>query len=238
MAVRALFGFILSFLLASATFAAGPGYDVVFDLDWTLFYPVKKFETPQTVQIGEEFYQPAEHAVEVLSKLHQSGHRVSLFSGGQARRNQALASYLKSKVQARGARDFSFYKVLNFEDLSRREGTAETDKFAVRFAKDLTKINSDLSHVILVDDLPEFALKGQEKNVFGLGKTYAFHRTFVPDSQGVYDPPNRQEWLRERLKIREFYRLFTEAEGDPEPLVRLKALNQGHGICSKVFKFL
>jgi hypothetical protein len=237
MVVRFLLGLILSFFMASAAFAAGPVYDVVFDLDWTLFYPVKKLETAETVQVGEEFYQPAEKAIEVLIKLHQDGHRLSLFSGGTAPRNQALAKDLLAKIQARGVRDFSFYKVLNFEDLSRREGTSDSDKFVVRFAKDLTKINPDLSHVVLVDDLPEFAVPGQEKNVFGLGRTYVFHKTYTPEAQGVYDPPNAQEWLRERLKILHFYRQFSEVSQAPEPLTQLKALSQGYGICSKVFSF-
>lgn len=237
MVVRFLLSLIFSILTASAAFASGPVYDVVFDLDWTLFYPVKKLETTETVQFGEEFYQPAEKAIEVLIKLHQDGHRVSLFSGGKAPRNQALANYLLNEIQTRGVRDFSFYKVLNFEDLSRRDGASEGDKFAVRYAKDLTKINPDLSHVVLVDDLPEFAVSGQEKNMFGLGRTYAFHQAYVPEAQGVYDPPNAQEWLRERLKILHFYTQFSQVAQAPEPLTQLKALSQGYGICSKVFSF-
>lgn len=237
MVVRFLLGLILSFFMASAAVAAGPVYDVVFDLDWTLFYPVKKLETAETVQVGEEFYQPAEKAVEVLIKLHQDGHRVSLFSGGKAPRNQALANYLLTEIQARGVREFSFYKVLNFEDLSRREGASDSDKFAVRYAKDLTKINPDLSRVVLVDDLPEFAVSGQEKNMFGLGRTYVFHKTYAAEAHGVYDPPNAQEWLRERHKILRFYQQFSQVAHTAEPLTQLKALNMGYGICSKIFAF-
>jgi hypothetical protein len=235
MAMRFLIGLFLSFFMVPFASAGGTVYDVVFDLDWTLFYPVKTAQTSQTVQAGGEYYQPAEHAVEILAELWAHGHRVSLFSGGARARNEALAESLLTAVRARGARDFQFYKILNFEDLSRRPGTSDSDKFALRYAKDLAKINPDLRHVVLVDDLPEFAMAGQEKNVFALGKTYVFHQNYDPSARGVYDPPTASEWRREREKIWHFYKLFSEALGARDPLTQLKALNQGFGSCSKVF---
>lgn len=188
--------------------AGGPVYDVVFDLDWTLFYIAKTPESSAAIQFGDDYYQVADHAVDVIVSLHKEGHRVSLFSGGAPDRNNFLADYLKSQIQAQGITDFEFTKVLDLADLTPRPGVPATAKFAERYMKDLTKVNGDLSHVVLVDDMQGFSVPGQEKNLYWLGKTYSFYQTFKAQAVSPYDPPNLEEWTRERNKIANFYDFF------------------------------
>lgn len=213
MEARFFASILFTFFLSATALAAGPVYDVVFDLDWTLFYPLKAAVTAQSVQAGDEYYQPADQAVETLIQLHQDGHRVSLFSGGQKERNSALAQYLVAQIHARGVRDFSFYKVLNFDDLSVRPGAPENARFRERYMKDLIKINSDLSRTILVEDMREFSVPGQEKNLYWLGKTYQYMSEFKGPSLDPYSPPTHEEWQRERNKIAYFYRFFQNLTG-------------------------
>lgn len=238
MVLRALLSFIFSLLLASAAFAGGASYDVVFDIDWTLFYPTKTLATTDGVQVGEESYRMADGVLKIISDLHTQGHRVSLFSGGKKERNAALAQYLLQRLQAQGLRDFSFYKVLNFENLTPRPGAPAGAKFSERLMKDLSLVNTDLSRVVLVDDMPKFAVLGQERNVFFLGKTYVFYENFDSSLHGEFDPPTKTEWQRERSKIQNFYDLFQSAihsASGVEALDLLQAMNDGRGLCSKVF---
>ncbi|WP_413291178.1 NIF family HAD-type phosphatase [Bdellovibrio sp. HCB337] len=235
--VRLILLFLGLFVLAPV-WAKGPSLDVVFDLDWTLFYPSKTSPNSNSLSFGPDYYVMADGAAQVIAALHRDGHRVSLFSGGEDGRNQALAEYLLEKVKAQGVSDFAFYKVLSKKDLTPRPGAAPDARFSERYMKDLSKVNEDLSRVVLVDDMDKFAVRGQEKNMYFLGTTYAYHESFNPQMQGAYDPPNEAEWLRERRKIMTFYQAFkaasTQAVGD-EFLPSLRALARGRPLCSKVF---
>lgn len=238
MVLRALLSFIFSLFLASAAFAGGPSYDVVFDIDWTLFYPTKNLAAQDGVQVGEETYRIADGALQIISDLYAQGHRVSLFSGGKKERNAALAEYVQNRLHAQGLRDFSFYKVLNFENLTPRPGAPAGAKFSERLMKDLSLVNADLNRVVLVDDMPKFSVPGQERNLFSVGKTYVFYETFDPSLHGEFDPPSKEEWLRERNKLKNFYQLFKSAISGAtgsSALELLHELNDGRGLCSKVF---
>jgi len=214
MGLRLFASILLGFFLSTASLAAGPVYDVVFDVDWSLFYPLKAAVNSQSVQVGGEFYQPADQVIETLIQLHQDGHRVSIFSGGKMERNGALVRYLLTQIRARGVRDFSFYKVLNFDDLSLRPGASENARFRERYMKDLTKINPDLSRVLLVEDMKEFSAPGQEKNLYWLGKTYSYSVDFAGASPtDPYAAPTLQEWRQERNKIADFYKFFQKIAG-------------------------
>jgi hypothetical protein len=212
MLARLFVSVYLSFFMGIPALAGGPVYDVVFDLDWTLFYPLKS-PSETSVLAGKDSYQMADHAIDTLTGLYFRGHRVSLFSGGTRERNQALAAFLQTKIQEQGASDFQFYKILNFDDLSHRPDVPETASFSKRYMKDLSKINTDLSRVILVDDSDGFAVKGQEKNLFWLGKTYDFKKEYVENHVDPYAAPSFEEWKRERNKVRNFYEIFSQQTG-------------------------
>jgi hypothetical protein len=230
--------FILSLFIAASVGAAAPVYDVVFDLDWTLFYPSKKPSLKDTFLFNGEYFRMADGVAEVIAMLHADGHRVSLYSGGSRARNEAAASFLLAQIENQGVKDFHFHKVLSWDDLSSRPGALPTDKFVLRYMKDLQPYFTDLSRTVLVDDLAKFFAPGQEKNLYALGETYAYFEKYEDSAKGPYDPPSEQEWRRERRKIINFYELFhqaTQEASSPDALNVLQALRAGASLCSKVF---
>lgn len=240
MVLRLLLSLIFSLFLSSAALARGPVFDVVFDIDWTLFYPSKTQLTADSIQVGEDYYRLADGALEVIAKLHTEGHRVSLYSGGVEARNKALAEYLQEKLRTQGVRDFSFHKVLHFQDLKPRPGAPEGARFSERLMKDLSLVNADLNRVVLVDDMPKFSVPGQEKNMYFVGKTYAFHSHYDSAAHGEFDPPSKEEWRRERNKILHFYELFEaslKGAASAGVLDRLQVLREGPGLCSRAFSY-
>ncbi|MNK97250.1 hypothetical protein D3C87_1175710 [compost metagenome] len=230
---------ILCFLVAVHVLASSKSsFDIVFDLDWTLFYPVDKNGDAETVQLPEGRFRMADGVVDILIRLHRQGHRISAFSGGAAKRNQALVELVTRKIHERGVTDFAFHKVLSFEDLTPRSGVGEDSRFADRWMKDLTKVNPDLSRVILVDDMVKFAPPGQEMNIYWLEKTYNFHAQFDPEQKQSFDPPNEAAWRIERNKIRLFFENFQKVRmnfSDAEFLPALQDLNQGRSLCPRTF---
>jgi len=230
---------ILCVLVATSSFAqTTSSFDIVTDFDWTLFYPVDKNGDAETVNLPEGRFRMADNVASVIFKLHLQGHRISAFSGGTRSRNQALVELITRKVHELGATDFSFYKVLNFEDLSPRLGVGADARFSDRWLKDLRKVNPDLSRVILIDDIVKFTYPGQEKNVYWLDKTYSFHSRFDPTQKGPFDPPTEAAWRSERNKISNFFENFQKVRnhfsGD-EILPALQDLSQGKSLCPRAF---
>lgn len=233
-----LLTFMISFLVFLPAMAAGPSFDVVFDLDWTLFYPAKRPFAQESIQIGEDYYRMADGVPQVIAALYRDGHRVSIFSGGDLARNTVLAEYIAKRVQDLGVPEFAFHKILSLRDLTHRPGSTDQDRFRDRFMKDVSKVNPDLNRVVIVDDISGFAVRGQEKNMFWLGTTYSFHVSYDSSLTGLHDPPNEAEWRRERKKIVSFHKLFKAAlsgGSEEDVLGRLQGLREGRMLCSKIF---
>jgi hypothetical protein len=228
----------LSLTLTSFAGGKGPVFDVVYDLDWTLFYPVDSVVDSETISLPEGNFRLADGSAEALLRQHRAGHRISIDSGGLKSRNEALAAFAVEKVRAQGGSDFSFYKILNFEDLTPREGAPANAKFADRWIKDLRKVNPDLRRVIHVDDTPKFTHPGQEVNFYWLEKTYNFFPQF-PSAHGAdeFDPPSEMEWRQERQKIQTFlkhFEMMTAQKSATEPLLILQGLRLGKSLCQRV----
>ena len=232
---------LLCFLLTMSSLASAPAasfFDLVFDLDWTLVYPVDKNVNAETIVLPQGRFHLADGVPETLLKLHRQGHRISIFSGGVVVRNRALAEILVHKIHALGGTDFSFYKVLNFEDLSQRPGASKDSKFADRWMKDLRKVNTDLRRVVLIDDMIKFSPAGQGKNMYWLAKTYNFHKAFDRHAKGDFDPPTKTAWRTERNKIPLFFENFQKAQkhfSNEEVLPALQDLSLGKSICPRIF---
>lgn len=233
-----LFYFFVIF--SSTAGAQGPVFDLVFDLDWTLFYPTKNRIDTETISLSEDHYRLADGVPEVLIHLHRQGHRISIFSGGIAGRNQALVDMILEKIRQKGISDFSFYKILSRHDLTPRPGVSPQAKFADKWIKDLRKVNPDLRRVVHIDDSSKFTLSGQERNLYLLEKTYNFQSHFVlnpvPDE---FDPPTQDEWRKERRKIQIFADHFQQATGSfagQDPLLELQGLRQKRPLCQRVFQ--
>ncbi len=187
--------------------------DIVFDLDWTLLYPLKdkpnsKFS--RVIEASDELYRIADGTEDILLRLHEMPNvRISFYSGGNTPRN---IEALKKIQLANGQNAFDIaYKILNVSDLAPISND-ESLPFTQRFKKDLTRINSDISRVILVDDSKNFVLPEQYRHQLWLGKTYNYYESFneVPGIKDNYDPPNLKEWMRERNKLYSVYEAILE----------------------------
>lgn len=199
--------------------------DLVFDLDWTLFYSWENTKDSQSevdplLKHKNSTYQASKNAVPVLLSLQDKGYRLSIFSGGDEHRNQQLVEWLQKEAKLRYGKNLKFYKTLGFRALTERS-QASGLKFSQRYGKDLSQINSNLDQILLIDDIRDFAMKGQESNLLHLEKTYNYiadydtwsrSKTSVPNSEQSYDPPSYKEWIREQNKIERVLELIELSE--------------------------
>lgn len=179
---------------------------VVFDLDWTLFYisnsdSVQK-NSVDVVQYQGTFYRLAPGTIEVIDMLFRQGHEISIFSGGEPQRNQFLTQQVLIQLHKKNSQ-FRFFKQLDFRHLTMKSNLLGL-RFADRWGKDLLKIDSDLTQIILIDDIAKFSLPLQQSNLMHLNQTYNDHPYFttqVSANDSEYDPPNQVEWYKERHKL-------------------------------------
>lgn len=207
---------LLLCLVVSAARAADTIH-VVFDIDWTLVYPLEQAPArpdPRAVLINGKWYRYTDGAAEALEELSRMpGVKISFFSGGDTERNRALLKNLKLPSGKR-AEDIA-EKILGADDMTAIDPDV-TKKFSERMRKDLRKISPDLDQVILVDDMKAFALEGQEKNMYWLGQTYNFAPNYEAAARraadgSAWEAPSKESWLLEREKLRRFLALFKRA---------------------------
>lgn len=169
--MRTLRSFLFLVLLLSASLALADLH-VVFDLDGTLIRDVTELAPEQRPNAPEEHvirwkdrvFVMTDFAPEVLARLRDAGYRISFFSGGEAERNRIVVERLERLVQARSGRALNPHKVLSYEHLTPLFGRDQTARFRDRFRKDLQHV-ADPFDVVLVDDIREFAMDGQEKSL-------------------------------------------------------------------------
>tara|TARA_Y100001936_G_C16090169_1_gene685406 strand:- start:2011 stop:2826 length:816 start_codon:yes stop_codon:yes gene_type:complete len=192
--------------------AAQAQIDIVFDIDWTLVYPVDETmkNEARVYLVQGEYYRVSDGAVEVIASLFKDPRfRVSFFSGGDKLRNEELLKQIILPLKDKTALDVA-YKVLSREDLS-VVSTDENLGFSERFKKDLTIVNKDLNQVVLVDDLKNFTPSGQEDNLLWVGKTYTYQDKFKKLPLSKYIPDSELSWLNERYKFFWVYSSIEEA---------------------------
>lgn len=151
--------------------ARADGLHVVFDLDGTLIShasEAKPDDDPRHfVEADGQRYRIQDFAPEVLAALRDAGYEISFFSGGTKSRNRAVVSHLQKLVMDRTGRALTPYKVLNIEELTPVFGRPDTARFRERFRKDLQRIGFP-GDVVMVDDLPQMIMDGQERNVLAV----------------------------------------------------------------------
>ena len=219
----------LSLLLGLFFFSAlakAEDFHVVFDIDWTLVYPLENAPLtpdPNMVEVEGKWYRFSDHAGESIEKLAQEpGVKVSFFSGGEKSRNLKLLEKLKLPS---GQNALSLaHKVLHAEDMT-VVSEDKTKKFSERFKKDLTKISTDLDRIILIDDVKHFTVPGQEKNLVWLGDTYNYAASYQEArlrarTRPQYEAPSHAAWKSERAKI---------SRVSESVLKRVRTLRQGTG---------
>lgn len=206
--------------LAPGAVRAAEPIHLVFDIDWTLVYPLpEKPAQPDahTIEVLGKWYRFTDDSAAVIAEAAANpALRVSFFSGGERERNLQLLQKLKLP-DGRSALDVAT-KVLSTEDLT--PGSKEPGaKFAQRWKKDLTKVEPDLNRVVLIDDIADFALPGQERNMYWLGETYNFAGSFSEAQarallKAEYEAPTETAWKWERAKLKRAFAFIRRAAKD------------------------
>lgn len=183
--------------------------NVVFDLDWTLLNSTTEAmvqaEPQGTFSFEGKLYRIVHGTAEAIKKLHEQGIEVSLFSGGSSARNDFAAKLIQQQVnELLGRNEFQFKKILDLEDLL-IVSTDPNARFAEKFKKELSRF-FDIERTLIVDDMIAFSVKGQEKNLVWLGKTYNDRPRFeLQNSESAeskaYSAPDFSEWQRDHDKI-------------------------------------
>ncbi len=204
---KGLFGL---WLLLYPCLSFGQGrLNVVFDLDWTLLNSTTEAmvqaEPSGTFSFEGKWYRIAHGTAESIKKLHEQGIDVSLFSGGGSERNDFAAKIIQQQVnELIGNNEFQFKQVLDLHDLL-VVSTDPNARFAEKYKKELSRF-FDVERTLIVDDMMAFSVKGQEKNLVWLGKTYNDRPRFELQSSEsaeakAYSAPDFLEWLRDYNKI-------------------------------------
>ena len=184
--------------------------DIVFDLDWTLIAQVKNTQgvpADELVYFEDELYRIAPGVREMMLRLMSFPNvRFSFFSGGGRERNLSVLGQIDLGGK-RGVLLDHAYKVLSREDLTDLSAEVALDaRFSERYKKDLRKINSDLSKVIMIDDNYLFApTPKQRAHYLWLGETFENLETYSGQAaskiEAKYRPKGYKQWLSSRLKI-------------------------------------
>jgi hypothetical protein len=184
--------------------------DIVFDLDWTLINPTNeemaRVDDRDIIRFQNEIYRITNQAIDVLIELHQQPEvRISFFSGGSAERNQFAIKAIYEKIHARTKNNQAQpFRILSAGDLTTVSDRTDL-KFTERYKKDLSRF-FDLKSAVLIDDVANFTMPGQERNILWIGKTYndrpQFEVSYVANPRdAAYLAPNQSEWLRDRNKL-------------------------------------
>lgn len=155
-----------------------------------------------------------------LKALQEDGKvRVSFFSGGSEPRNETLLKTIKLP-DGTSLWDLSQGRVHGRSALT-PTGLPSNMRIRDRFKKDLTRINPDLSDVIIIDDIKEFVPVKQRDNLLWIGEEF-------PYPERVKHPPESVDPVlleRERNKFqwisREVESAITKRLETGRPLSRL-----------------
>lgn len=206
--------FLLAFLLsACAGLSRGPASvaktrHIVFDIDYTIVSEVRpegfeKRKLNRIIEIEGKKYFVHEGIEDLVQNLSaRENVKISFFSGGSFSRNHALLAAIKLN-DGRTLENVA-YKILNREDLTSVTGVPATEKFSMRYKKDLTKVSHDLDELIMFDDTEHFVLnQKQEEHVLYLGKTFEHFETFkeAVNATGEFVPRTESEWSFARKKL-------------------------------------
>lgn len=186
--------------------ADGPGkpIDLVFDLDWTLFYPIKVnegiFTDNKVLRVHDELHRPTDHLAEVIEALitYYPEFRISFFSGSSYERNSRLLEQVKLS-DGRSLKDIAF-RIFSNSDLTQISSDPQLPK-SERYKKDVSNKlpGFDPARTVLIDDNLDFAPEGI-KIVHSLGTTTFQSRFNIRARHKEWFPRNPEEWKAERNK--------------------------------------
>lgn len=192
------------------------GYDLFFDLDWTLFYGV---ENPREVEADRlltfregsntSHFRALDHAQWMLeSLLSLPGVRVHFITGADRRR----AEWLLSQIKVGNRTALAAATTLITKDQLLETSRDEKMKFTKRFGKYIQRwrLQVDMTRAILIDDSVAFARFGLTVlNSYG---RYNFRQSYSAERNGqAYEPLNEAEFRAERNRAFLIYNLLANA---------------------------
>lgn len=175
---------------------------MVLDIDWTITSEVANgYKGKRIIQVEDKSYFIHDGLEEFVENLLKKDFKVSFFSGGSLKRNKELLTKIKLR-DGKSLADIA-YKILSKEDLTINPNAVEGDKFSVRFKKDITKVSTDLSNLVMIDDTLNFVLPDQTEHVIHTGKTFNHFENFEETKalSGEYIPKSIGEWSFARKKL-------------------------------------
>lgn len=218
--IKFLICFYLQLFLSSGH--ASVPLDVVFDIDQTIVTlihagpggdyladPLNPHKGTITISHTDapkpERYRVYDGLTELMQRLKtlqdEGKIRVSFFSGGTHVRNSTL---LENIVLPDG----SNLKQLAGERVFSREHMTPTGKgsrIREKFKKDLTKVNPDLTDVILIDDIKEFVPETQLAHVLWLDEAFPYPERYrnsappIPTPEEMFREKNKFQWISSYL---------------------------------------
>lgn len=195
---------LITFLIIFSANSFARYIDIVFDIDWTLVYPVNDIskieDTSRLFHVNGEYYRLADGAEEIIDDLLKNKNvRISFFSGGVESRNVNLLKSINLPNSNKSLYEIS-HKVLSKKDLS-VVSTNQELKFFERYKKDMRLVSKDLDNIVLLDDLKKFTPKAQRSNILWMGDTYEFTDKFNKKLGGQFYPSSKLLWGNERNKL-------------------------------------
>ncbi len=192
------------------------GYDLYFDLDWTLFYGIKdpgEVEKSKLLKYssGNEvaYFRLLDNTQWLIeSLLDLKGVRIHFITGA----NRDRAEWLLSQIRIHNQTALSIASSVITKDQLLETSNDPNMKFTMRYGKYVQRWRPgiDMTRTLLIDDSIEFARFGLA--VMNSHGKYNFHRQFSAERVGqVYEAPNEIEFLAERNRALLIYNVIAEA---------------------------
>lgn len=196
------------------------GYDLFFDIDWTLFYSLTDPSTCEPEKLiryesqGKvQFFRLADHVEEFFRKLlDYPDVRIHFMSGADQERAEFLLSKIVIKTgdhKGKSAMDFktSLSSISELLEMSK-----DDPKFTNRYGKYVQKIvpNIDMTRAGLFDDSLEFTRFGIPMvDSYGI---YTYRNSFDPKRVGQnYEAPSLEEFNIEKNRWFSMFDVFKKA---------------------------
>jgi hypothetical protein len=187
-------------------------YDIVFDIDWTLFYVLKDAVAGSVDFEGQHFmpYRGLDRFFKILFEMIPNL-RIHFMSGASEARIKKFLNEIKLD-SVKPILDLT-YTVVGVEGLHKREASETAQKFTEIYAKSFYSL-TPLAHPnrsILLDDQPDFALAPlRAANSLG---NYAHFLSFeeAQKSGSKYAPKSYREWELDRDRLALIIAVIEEA---------------------------
>jgi hypothetical protein len=224
-----LLRFLFAMVALASTSALASEHDIVIDIDGSLIQKIpsnqaRNYDTSTLIKVGYGTYKVADNAVEMLTRLSANpDNKIYFLSHASASEtSQILAAISKMKPTNPDLTSLAA-KVFSAESLSSFDAGGKPDDEYLPKTKqlDLKKVNSDLSHVVLVTDNSRATVPGQENNIYYYQHPYYEFKSFE-DSKTEADsfkkanakkfseeekffPTSEKEWKRHQDRIAAIY---------------------------------